>query len=158
MDDEEPLDTGRFADIFGGQYFGSSEIIGKNEIIIGWMDFIDGNNSYDGGSDDSDDSDDSNNDVFEKDESGLSDFVGADDIRLSEPTDTENTGLSDFIGSVSEAQSSELSESMTGSSESGLSDFMTGSSESGLLESMTGSSESGLLDFDDNIKVSLTDF
>jgi len=147
--DDESLETGRFADIFDGQYFGSSEIIGKNEIIIGWMDFIDGNNSYDGGSDDSDDSDDSNNDVFEKDESGLSDFVGADDIRLSEPTDTENsenTGLSDFIDSVPEAQSS------------GLSDFMTGSSESGLLESMTGSSESGLLDFDDNIKVSLTDF
>lgn len=151
MDYDEPLDTGRFDDIFGGQYFGSSEITGKNEIIIGWMDFIDGNNSYDGGSDDSDDSDDSNNDVFEKDESGLSDFVGADDISLSEPTDTENSannGLSDFTGSVPETQSSE----------SGLSDFMTGSSESGLLESMTGSSESGLLDFDDNIKVSLTDF
>ena len=148
MDDNVPLATGRFDDIFDGQYFGSSEIIGKNEIIIGWMDFIDGNNSYDGGSDDSDDS---NNDVFEKDESGLSECVGADDIRLSEPTDTENsenTGLSDFIGSVPEAQSSE----------SGLSDFRTGSSESGLSDFMAGSSESGLLDFDDNIKVSLTDF
>jgi hypothetical protein len=96
-EDEDMLPTGRFDDIIGGHYTGSSEIFGKNEIIIGWMDFIDGN--YEGGDDLSeDDSDDSNSDdsfELKPELPGLLDFVGSDENNVS----GGSSELTDFVAS-----------------------------------------------------------
>jgi hypothetical protein len=112
MDDEDNiLPTGRFEDIIGVHYTGSSEIFGKNEIIIGWMDFIDGN--YEGGDDlsedDSDDSDDSNpDDSFELQPKlpGLLDFVGSDENNVS----GGSSELTDFVASTEDNVSGSSSE------------------------------------------------
>jgi hypothetical protein len=136
MDDDDGLPTGRFDDIIGAHYTGSSEIFGKNEIIIGWMDFIDGN--YEGGDDLSeDDSDDSNSDdSFEltPQKPELTDFVDSDENNVS----GGSSELTDFV-------TSKDSDIKVGGS-SGLTDFVASTDDN-----VSGGS-SGLLDFvnDDN--------
>jgi hypothetical protein len=158
MDDEDDiLPTGRFDDIISGHYTGSSEIFGKNEIIIGWMDFIDGN--YEGGDDLSeDDSDDSDSDDSFELKPGLLDFVGSDENNVS----GGSSELTDFVTSKEDNVSgggSELTDFVTSKD----SDIKVGSSElmdfvASTDDNVSGGS-SGLTDFvnDDN-HGALTDF
>jgi hypothetical protein len=94
-DDEEILAAaGRFADIFDYQNNHSKEIFGAYEpIVIGWMDFIDGNGDVHGGDDVSSDSDD-NSDNESDDIIIINGGNGSDNESDNE---SDNHGITDFV-------------------------------------------------------------
>ena len=155
---DDTASTGRFDDIFDGQYTGSGEMFGKYEkIVIGWMDFIDGvdDDNIDGGDDSSSESEEES----EEDSvimSGLSNFNNT-------PEDSEvyeGEGLSDFDNTTEvsgNSEDSEDSEVSGNSEESEESEDSEDSKDSGDSKDSKDSKEGGLSDFNETQSV-LLDF